>query len=99
MCSSEAKLTVILKLVLVAFGQEESRVFSGDAGLDHLLVERARLSEEGRHVVAESCALDGARHGEGELAAGEGDIALALLLEADPNAVSDELVREGAGDA
>ena len=83
-------------------GQEESGVLGRDAGLDHLLVERARLREERGHVVAESGPLDGLRDRIGEGAALVGDIALALLLEADADSVTNELVRErarNAGDA
>ena len=90
---------VILKLVLVALGSRKRASSAGDAGLDHALVEVAGLLEELLHVGAEARRLDGLGDGVGEVAALVGDVALALLFEGDADAMADELVGEGAGDA
>ena len=80
--------------------QEEARVLGGDAGGDHLFVELADLVEELGHLACRCPAFfDRLGHGVGELAVLVGDVALALLLERDADAMAHELVAEGARDA
>ncbi len=81
-------------------GQDEAGVFGRHAGLDHRVVERRPGGRTRAAISAlHAGALDRLGHRVGELAALEGDVALALLLEADAHAVADELVAEGARDA
>ena len=79
-------------------GEEKAGVFGGDAGLDHLFVELSGVVEESIHVGGEAGLFDRLGDGVGEGAVFVGDVALALLFEGDTDAVSDELVAEGAGD-
>ena len=80
-------------------GDQEARVFGRHAGVDHLLVEPSQAGEELVHLVGDAGLADRLRHGVGELAFLVGDVALALLLEADADAMAHELVAEGARNA
>jgi hypothetical protein len=76
--------------------QDEAGVFGGDAGVHHLLVEGAQLPQGLLHLLCKALLLHRLRHRVGVLAFLEGHVALALLFEADADAVADELVAEGA---